>query len=387
MKIFTFALIVVCCVVGLAGSAIPEEPAQVRALNDLLAYVYQNEILCYDIQWVAEAFERFNSKRTWENLQAARAALWIARRDIERLSIPQPEMTSADRIAMMTRGADLSFMSNLATEFKAEQITALNTFVNLNTAIMYDVFLRTDWDICMSNIRILKQQLECNMQYTANITDLALTVINDKQAAKKFRTLLDEHCPNILAHMNTATMSQEKLEEAINKILNRMEELAVKNSEIISAANYRLDFMRDVLKNNDLHKLAEDLTEISGMPDILPYPAWFTAKNYECAYYWREKDGSLRSPKAGTQLQGVPDVLRIRTSGISLEAVQEYTRELKNLGLTFNGTSNDNEVVCQYGESCFTISWKDDTATILFIESPACIVPRWYIPVKRLTFR
>ena len=41
-------------------------------LNDLLAYIYNREIICSDIKWILDSFEKFDRERTWESLQIAR---------------------------------------------------------------------------------------------------------------------------------------------------------------------------------------------------------------------------------------------------------------------------------------------------------------------------
>ena len=107
MKIFAIVLVALCGVIGMPGLSLADDAAQVRALNDLRAWVSQNEMIHADVQWVLEAFERFDHERNWESLQAARATLGIARRDIEKLALPKAEMTSADRSELMKRGIDL----------------------------------------------------------------------------------------------------------------------------------------------------------------------------------------------------------------------------------------------------------------------------------------
>ena len=381
MKVFVFVLVVLFGGGCLAGSACAEDSAEVVALNDLLGWVYQNEIIYADIQWVLESFERFESERSWESLQLARAALSIAKRDIESRSLPKPAMTSDDQSALMKRGIDLSFMSGLEASFRADQITALNTCGNLACNIMYDVFLRDDWEIAMHNVRTLEKLNDCSIQYLANTVDWVLASINDKAVSRKFNALLEEHCPLTRAHQAEETLSREKIEVSAQELLDRIEELTVEGTKIIGERNDRLNVMRDVLARNDLKVLAKNILVISGMPNVIFSPSWFDIK--DIYYYWQEGGNIVSSPKPGSKLERVPDGCRIRVSGVSLDAVAEYQHDLESAGLTFSRTSTPNEIACEYRGSLFAVTWNSGTVTILLMEEPVCFVPLWYVPELR----
>ena len=383
MKVFVFVLVGLCCVFAfcLSFSSSAEDHAEVVALNDLLGCVYQSEVIYADLQWVLEAFERFENERSWESLQLARAALSIAKRDIESRSLPKLAITSDEQAALMKRGIDLSFMSGFEASFSAEQIGALNTCRNLASSIMYDVFLRDDWEIAMHNVRMLERLNDCNIQYLANTVDWVLASINNKAVSKKFNALLEEHCPLTRAHQAKETLSREKIEVSTHELLNRIGELAVEGTKIIGERNDRLNFMCDVLARNDLKLLAKNIRVISGMPNVIFLPSWFDIK--DIYYYWQEDGKIVSSPRPGTKLERVPDGCRIRISGVSLDEVAAYRHNLESAGLTFSRTSTPNEIACEYGDSLFAITWDNGTVTILLMENPVCFVPIWYVPALR----
>ena len=228
MKIFALLLIVVFSVFCAFKAAAAESQAEIRTLNDLLSYVYYDEIIHADIQWVTESFKRFDREKNWESLQLARAALVIAKRDIERLSLPEAEMTSEDRAQLMSHGIDLSFVSRLGTLFRANQITALNTCINLNNGIMYSVFFNKDWKNCMSNVNLTEVLSDLEIQSLAKMVDWVLASINKKAVSEKFSGLLEKHCPLIHAYLSKKQLPPEIIESAVHEIQNRIENLKIR---------------------------------------------------------------------------------------------------------------------------------------------------------------
>ena len=387
MKIFVCVLVVLCAVlcatIYMHKSALTENPAEVRALNDLLGYVYKTENIHADILWVLEEFKNFDKERSWESLQLARAALWIAKRDIEKLALPKAEMTSNDRAELMSRGIDLSFMSGSDTLFRAEQISTLNTCSNLNNGIMYSVFLNEDWEICMRHVKILERLMDRNIEYLAKTVDWVLANINKEAVRKKFNALLEKHCPLMHSYQEKNQLSREKVEAETHELLNKIEKLAVEFTQILSAEHDRVNLIKEALAKKDLSLFVKDIAEISGMPPAITSPVWFRSKDIDIYYYWKEGENIVPTPSPRAKLERVPDGCRIRVSGVALEAVKEYKQELAAAGVAMMSTSTENEVVCQYGDNVFAVTWDNGTVTILSIDGSVCFVPRWYLPVVR----
>ena len=385
MKIFALVIavvcVVVCAVMYMQQPGSEATPLEVRALNDLLAYVYQTENIYADTLWVLEAFKRFDKERSWESLQLARAALWIAKRDIEKLSLPKAEMTSDDRAELISHGVDFSFMNGSDTLFRAEQVSTLNTFSNLNNGIMDSVFLNEAWADCMSHVQILERLTERDIQYLANNVDWVLANINKESVREKFNAILEKHCPLTHAYLGKNQLSRDKIEADMNELLNQIEKLTVELTQVISAEHDRVHLIEDALAAKDLSLFADDIAAISGMPPVIAAPIWFNSKDIDIYYYWQEDGNIVPSPAPRTKLPRVPDGYRVRVSGVALDTVKAYQQELAAAALTLMKTSKENEIACQYGDSVFAITWDNGTVTILEFEGAVCFVPRWYLPV------
>lgn len=383
MRMRTLAVVVVAllAVLGISRFYLGEDVAQVRALNDLLSWVYQNEAVNADIRWVLEAFERFDREKSWESLQIARATLEIAKRDIGRLALPKAEMTSADRAEFMRRGIDLSFMSGIDAVFKGEQISALNTCSNLSTGIMYDAFFGKDWKNCMRNVRFLEKSTDYEIQYLANTVDWVLTSMNDESARRKFSRLLEEHCPLTRAHLSIQALTPKEIEAVTHELMNQIEKLTVEWTQILGAGRDRVNEMKDALAGKDLSLFADDLVKISGLPDVVPSAEWFNYK--DVLYYWQENGNIVASPRARTKLERIPDGFRIRISGVSLDEIKAYQKELRAECVASLMNEGTNTLICKSENSIFAITWENGTATILTLENPVCFVPSWLLSAQR----
>lgn len=381
MKIFSLLLIIVFSVSCTFEPSFAESQSEIRALNDLLSYVYYDETIHADVRWVIEAFKRFDREKNWESLQLARAALVIARRDIEILSLPKAEMTSEDRAQLMSHGIDLSFISVLETLFRADQITALNTFASFNNSIMYSVFFNEDWKNCMSNINLTVALSDLEIQSLAKIVDWVLASINDKAVSEKFSGLLEKHCPLTYAHLAKKQLPLEIIESSVHELQNKIKKTVIEGTKIIGAENHRVNLIEDALAKKDLSLLVNDIVEISGMPLMLPAPKWFS--NEDIYYYWQENGNIVMPPQPRTKLERTPDGWRIRIKSVTPDAVNEYQEELRAIGVA---TSAD-KTFYKYYDSIFAITWDNGTTTIQTIEKPVCFVPRWYLTALRLSKR
>ena len=185
------AVLIAACLVFPPGKSCAEDPSEVRLLNDLLGYIYSTEIICSDIQWVIDYFERFDREKNWENLQLARAALVIARADIEKTKLPKPEFTADDYKKFMKRKIDVSFMESFEYTFKAAQTTILNDCINLNNSVMFEVFLKDGWKRGMRSATNARKYADYELRSIANMADYALTSLNDSEITRKFNIMND----------------------------------------------------------------------------------------------------------------------------------------------------------------------------------------------------
>lgn len=358
-----------------------DNKSEARMLNDLLAYIYNREIICKDIKWILDSFENFDRQRTWESLQIARAVVQIARADIIKCKLPPLEMTDNDRQKLMNHKIDVNFLSNLALMFDSEKASELNTCLVLNDHIMRDVFFRDDWAVCMRDADILRQIIDCNIKYLANMADWILTQINNPDETKKFDLLLAKYCPETRANQRKIPDTLNNIEDSAQKILDKLENLVlIDKAKVLGAGNNRFNTLKYVLDNKNLEKLKQNLMTISNMPPLIFSPKWFSDR--DIFYFWRENDKIKTTPSPRSEITRVPDICRIKINGISLDKVKAYQQELNNNGVKSLGVKEEADkftIFYKFKESSFAIIWEDEQVIIFMHENPVCFVPILYL--------
>lgn len=365
----------------LAEDAPAQSEAELHMLNDLVAYIYQSEVLYGDVLWVLDAYADFDARRDWESLQKARASLTIASLDIGGCALPAQEMTPEDQLELMQKGIDVSFMENMASVFAGEKAAIQNTCAHLRAGIMLDVYLKDSWRTCMQEGAMTRELMSCYIQYLANTADWVLASLGDPAVTEKFRGVTEAYCPLTFARQEASLRSPAEYEAAANTLLDRIESLITEESKALGARSNALNRMTELLENRDYAAIGADLLTIENLPLALFYPTWYSEN--DLFYYW-EKDGEIQpTPLPGTALERMPDGCRIRIEGVSREDVQDYQQELEQAGLSCLGATEEEgrlNVYYAVGDSTFGLLWEADTVTILMTKQPVCFVPRWYYP-------
>lgn len=360
-----------------------EDSPEARMAGDLVGYVCVSETLYKNVLWVLDVFDQFDKDRKWENLQLARAALSIARLNNAALQFPEMKMAVSDYTALMDRGVDVSFLEDGQESFEDDQTYYKNSCINLQYAIMDDVFIEEDWLLRRERGTIYRDMIESEMQYLANTVDWVLSSLGDDGISANLYDLMEKNCPLTRAKQASVLKSPEKIEDETAVLRNHIKALRNDRSEVNGAHRHRQNVLKEYLEKGDYAAIGAGLMEISGLPLVIPYPAWYGEQiDY---YYWKENGEVTELPAPGTVLERIPDTFLTKSSGVTREDVLEYQEELEEAGLTCSGSTNKNGklfILYKYGESVFSIIWENDEARIFMTENPICFAPFWYLPAK-----
>ena len=367
---------------GAAFAAAASEPVT-RLLDSLIRSLYQEELLFGDELTVLDAFERFDRERSWETLQLARAALSVVRQDVANLSPAEAALTAEDEKALLDMGTDISYLDLFGNDFLAEQTAFLNTCSSLQTNIMLDMFLASDWEIAMQHVRTLRSIADANLQYYANLADWTLIKIGDPQVTEAFNAVLEEYCPLIHARQSTAPVSAEENEAASDSLLRTLAELNLEISKIAGAKTERASRLNDWITAGSWEKIGKDLLSVSDLPALIFFPARF--ETAEVKYFWTENDQVLPTPLPAAMPDRIPDICRVRIEGVPLEEAEEYRQALADAGVTplrSTGEEGTLNLLYAYDGTSVSVTWEGGTLTVLMLDNPACFVPQWYLPAR-----
>ena len=374
-------MIIAACFVFVPEKSCAEDPSEVRLLNDLLGYIYCAETICGDIQWVLDYIDRFDSEKNWENLQLARAALVIAKSDIEKTRLPKPEITADDYKKFMRRRIDVSFLESLGSAFKATQTTILNDCINLNNSLMLEVFHKDGWKRGMRIAANARKCADYEIRSLANMADYALTSLNDSEITRKFNALLEKHCPQTRSRQRKKPESLEKIEAHMQVLEQDLIENLTESSKIVGEATHSFYLMKDAVEKKDWEAIRRNIMPISDMPPYVPIPLWM--KNADVHYFWKKNDG-VKILAVRSKLEEPPSESLIQLAGMSLEQVKAWQDELKSMGLSpkWSGEKNGKYyILYQLGSAKFNVVWENGKVNVMMGENPVCLIPLLYMSV------
>lgn len=369
-----------CLPAGSSAAAFPAETVN-RLLDDLIGSQYMEEQLYGDLLGVLDAFDRFDREKSWENLQKARAALFLAKSRAARLQPPETTLTAEDQMLILDAGQNTIFMEHAGEDFSGKQTLTLNAYASLRANILLDVFLQDDWEIALRHVRLYREITECWLQYNANFTDWILMLVDDPQAAEQFGRLMAEYCPLTQARRAASPVSMDGNEAASGALLDRVEELIPELDLIVGAKTDRLNRLTEQVDAGRWDEIARNFTEISGMPSfLLPYPSGI--QNGEESYFWMENDRYASITDLSGMPDRIPDSCRFRIPGASQEDAEAYRQDLADLGVTpgiDSGEDGKINLIYMYDSSVFTLAWEDGSMTVTMLEDPFPLVPYWYL--------
>lgn len=364
---------------------VSNDKPDVRVMNDMLGYIYHCEAIQSDILWVLDYFENFDRERSWESLLMARAAVAIAKRDIEKRELQPLQMTAGDQNEFMKRGVDLITLENANMLFNSEKDSQIGTCSVLEGNITSYVFLKEDWDYVLRHMACLRKLADCMIQDLADTADLVLTSINDPATTEKFNALLAEHCPRTRAHQRKKPDTVKNIEAQMHENVNKYREAAMELGEVSGVSRNRVNLVKYGLEKKDTKLISTQPLEISNMPPMIHLPKWSVNEN-DTNYFWKDSDGKPRILPPCSKLERVPDLCMITYNDVSLTQVKEYQKELEGEGIQCLGSKEENKkfyLLYELDGGSFNIVWEDNRVNILMRKDPVCFIPYLYLVMRK----
>ena len=180
----------------------------------------------------------------------------------------------------------------------------------------------------------------------------------------------------------------EELEAMTHKVLDSLEDAVMESRKIMGAGRNTLHMMEYALDTDDLEALRENLSSISGLPAVVPFPRWLNSLNSDYAYFWNGDDGKINLTAARTELTGVPDGCVMTAEGVSIEEAKSWVTELEAHGLPAPKSFDEGQkftAVFEAGESRFAVVHEGNTASLYMTKNPVCLMPALYLKLRPST--
>ena len=357
------------------------DEAEAHLLEDLTLYIYCCEKVYANAQWAFDYVKQYDNDKSWDSLQKARAAFYIAGTSVMSEEPIATSLTEENYIVLMDAGIDASFMENNDLVLQSEQ-SQWNQSLNVyGSILMNGIFFSDYWDTTKQCLDIYSELLDCSFKQLAGTAEWTIASIGNASKTEGFRKSLAELCPVTYSYMSEEIGTPEEIEAEKTENLNRMEMLlTVDYEKALAAGTDLLNKMKD--ENVDFFSTVEasDFIYVSDMPDFIPLPEWYIYDSV--SYHWEEDDKLLDSPLSGDTLEKAPNCIFITVENVTAESVKEYNDFLIRYGIPCVGESDENGKyfsLLSADECSISLSWENGTASMRMDGDPMSLVPLWFL--------
>ena len=351
--------------------------ARDRLFDDLLDYIETSESIWANNLWLMDAFDCFDSERSWESLQTARVALYLSRQALTDCSLPETTLSRDDYFALMDMGIDVSFMDYNPAIIEGNRVTNIQLYDNLHYFLMQGMLLEEDWENCRQKIAFERKRVGQMIRYLALTADWTMAVLNDPEGAVEFDRRLAERCPMTYAYRSKGERSIDDINASIDALLIEMDDLVDDEAAVDGAMQHRLKVMTDAVETEEYSVVREDVLSVSDMPPMIPWLAWFSDKDIVCVW----NDNGAGAPSAGDVPLAMPDEWRISMEGVDDPKFEGYLDRLRQIGTVCAAAFGDENTVtyaCEYEGRSFSVIREGENVTFVMTGDAPEFVPNWY---------
>ena len=376
------------------GETQPEELGEIthRLLADWYGYAARCEFLYGDMLWALSCLEPFFEDHSWNSLQTARAALYLAERRAELIEPPEAaQMSFEDYDQLIQSGADVG-----PVQTAVDSISSLKSYLLLDYRLcrIYlnspgeEIFLTYELDHFQNWASLLQQIYELYLQDCAIETDYVLLAVDNEEEEARFIQAITEKCPQLNARRAGNPQDPEALLEKIAVLNDELERLSQELSANVGQSQAGLDRFRDASVPDALSQYVSSMTadavDLTDFPAALPYPDWWYEQEDESVLYtWEDgEDGEMISMMPGDTLETPPDQCYVRWPGVSLDEYQSYLNALDGYGISaafVTEKEGTRTAFFQLPTGSFALIWAEDEASFLTTEGWVCFAPPWYV--------
>lgn len=368
-------LLMVLALFPACASAAPEEDGVHALLSDYLDYLYRTEQNDSTLLWACSYVKDALEGNDWTGILKARLAVSAANMYVSATELSGEQTSDEMYDAFLNRKQDVSFVGFARQGYALEKKTALDALYHLAYELESGIFSKSTVAAMKTHIKQLQEQAELELEYLAVSTDYLLNELGTSDTTEKFKKALSDDCPMISGYLNKETLTKEELEKRATEVLDAIEDVADRMNRLTSQMGADLRDLTYAYEHGDGTALAADRNTPVGLPDTLPFPLWEENKS-ETVYFQRDKDGQMCVPKPGDAITEAPAGCMLTYTGVKEDSVYDYMLLLIENGVDVKEDKVEDdsfEADCLYKGISFTVSWKDNTATITMPNGIVCL--------------
>lgn len=184
-----------------------------------------------------------------------------------------------------------------------------------------NVFDDSSIDILKEKVKVQRESISCMCRYDCYETNYLLLTLGDDTVSKEFWSSVQEKYPALSTGCDDWLDTEEELKAAADKSLDEYEDTILMQSRLISMLSADLYEMEQIIVNGNLEALTEPAYLMSGLPELLPLPSWYSPETTGYLSVILAEDGSVTYPESGDNLADANYGIYIQVEGVSEEDI------------------------------------------------------------------
>lgn len=333
--------------------------------------------------WALDYVETYLESGSWTDLTKARTACIASARYLTELSMTVEDLSEEEYLALADEGIDTGYQKQDFSSL-ADSLKIAHMFIRdrLLESLECDVFYEDSMDILKEEVKVERETIFCMCRYDCYETNYLLLTLGDDTVSKEYWSDMQEKYPALSIGRSDWLDTEEELKAAVDKSLDEYEDAILMRSHLISLLNADLSEMEQIVANDDLDALVESAYIMSDLPELLPFPIWYSLETTKYLSMIVAEDGSVSYPESGDNLADENYGMYIQTEGVSEEDIDAYVEYAGNYA-EYTWKEEDSAVWhIMMKDYHIKIELEDNMATILFHGEDITFAPVWYIQLQ-----
>jgi len=380
-RIFSFVL-AVCLLLSLPAFAGAATDAFYATLGDYI--LYYDRVL-EDELWAYKYAEKFNSDRTYDNLNIARVAVQSAMREISSMEAPVYAIGDTETIDMMMSGLEADALMYTLDEIgilREEKVIRLQAVFE---TLINDVYYQPMLDNLMEKIALYRQDIRLDAISTVHFMNYLLVQAGDKEKAEAFWESVRGQTKVVSEYMDEYLTDAMTIAEAEDLLLDEAAACGDELQKLIGFGDVYILLMEEAVQTGDTSLFIEGRTEIKGEYEVFPEAWWMAPEMGEYLFIFSQPGtDNLYVHSMGNEIERAPDRIKMTFTGVSGTDAVDYIKLLLNAGFSAAYElvkEEDGEklyIQADKGASTLTVIWSEKETIVYLMPPAAMMMPLLY---------
>ncbi len=339
----------------------------------------QEELYASEL-WALDYVETYLDTGDWDDLVKARTACIASVQFIAELSMSEEDLSDEEYVVLAENGADTAFLSvefeSVPSGIEEEHMFMRNRMLE---SVEAGVFLASDMEFLREAVSLHKEYIGDLCQCEGITTNYLLLSLGEEQEGNGYWKAFREDYPTLFRGTEDWNDSETELQKNMDQYLDGIEEITLRQADLLSAMEADLYKMREAVENQEADKWRESAFEIKNTPELLPMPAWYQPDGAKYLSFIAGEDGDVSYPESGEELTDDSYGVYVQMEGISAEETGNYVEGIKGFAKGIQKEEGSDIWFVMMEGYDIKIRVEEGTVTLLFDGEDVTFAPGWYL--------